>query len=52
MDQIKECPGCAMEIANHNEVCPICGYEFLVQPRSFQIAVWGLILLLLLWILF
>lgn len=24
----KECPSCAVEIQQHEEVCPICGYEF------------------------
>lgn len=52
IDPIKECPGCAMEIDKNEEICPICGYEFPVQPRSIQIAVWGFILLLLFWILF
>lgn len=28
MAQTKECPSCAMEVAENKDVCPICGYEF------------------------
>lgn len=24
----KECPSCAVEVAQNADVCPICGYEF------------------------
>lgn len=52
MSKTKECPGCAVEVDDQSEVCPICGYEFPKQPLSLKIAVWGFILLILLWILF
>jgi hypothetical protein len=52
----RECPSCATEVeANHNR-CPICGYEFPVQPPARKATVWlvALILLILLlgsWVL-
>lgn len=47
----RECPGCAMEVDADAEVCPICGYEFPKQPKTLQIMVWVMIVLLLAWLL-
>jgi len=45
----KECPGCAMEVEDNMEICPICGYEFPSQPLSLQIMAWVMIVLIILW---
>ncbi len=29
---MKECPNCAMDIADTAEVCPICKYDFPSRP--------------------
>ncbi|MBN1543090.1 zinc ribbon domain-containing protein [candidate division KSB1 bacterium] len=44
----KECPSCAMEIDQTDEVCPICGYEFPQSRRLIKPVTWVLVLLLLL----
>ncbi len=41
----KECPSCAVEIQQHDEVCPICGYEF---PRRKSWPRWIAVLVLIL----
>lgn len=51
-EKTKECPGCAMEVPEDAEVCPICGYEFPKQSLSMKILAWVLILLLLILYLF
>lgn len=48
----KECPGCAVDVDSASEICPVCGYEFPVQSFSVKLAVWLMIVLLLLWLLF
>lgn len=52
MAKLKECPGCAMEVDNQEDVCPICGYEFPKQSLSMTIAAIVMIILVFLWILF
>ncbi len=49
---LKECPGCAIDVDKNEDVCPICGYDFPEQSKSFKYAVWLLIVLMLLWLLF
>ncbi|MDZ7316770.1 MAG: zinc ribbon domain-containing protein [candidate division KSB1 bacterium] len=41
---MKECPGCALEVEEQFERCPICGYEFPVIKRHRK---WMAILLLI-----
>lgn len=47
-----ECPSCAVEVDEDNDVCPICGYDFPKQPLTVKVGVWILILLMFLWLLF
>ena len=46
----KECPSCAMDIDQTEDVCPICGYEFAqssaAKKRATAIAVTLLIVFL------
>ncbi|MBT8195928.1 MAG: zinc ribbon domain-containing protein [Bacteroidia bacterium] len=44
-----ECPSCAMEIDAGSEECPICGYEFPRQSKSY---IWVAVVLILLFVLF
>lgn len=48
----KECPGCAVEIDEDAEVCPICGYELPTQPPGMQLMVWFMVILLVWWLVF
>jgi RNA polymerase subunit RPABC4/transcription elongation factor Spt4 len=52
MSKTKECPGCAMDVDAKADVCPICEYDFPRQSIAAQIAVFFLIILMLLWLLF
>ena len=52
MNKTKECPGCAMDVDARADVCPICEYDFPRQSIAAQIAVFFLIILMLLWLLF
>jgi len=52
MSKTKECPGCAMEVDANADVCPICEYDFPRQSIATQVAVFFLIILMLLWLLF
>lgn len=47
-----ECPSCAMEVERYHSVCPVCDYEFPEPQPGMSVAVWILIGLLLLWMLF
>jgi RNA polymerase subunit RPABC4/transcription elongation factor Spt4 len=50
--QKKECPGCAMDIPEESNVCPVCQYEFPKTNSSFKwIALVLAIVLLLLTLL-
>ncbi len=48
----KECPGCAVEIDDDADVCPICGYELPKQPAGVRIMAWFMIILLIWWFIF
>lgn len=52
MSSTKECPSCAMEIDKSEKVCPICQYEFPLQPKAVQWVAILLIIALLLLFLF
>ena len=52
MPDLKECPSCAMEIDKKSIECPICGYEFPQQNKTFQWIALLLVALLLLFLLF
>jgi predicted amidophosphoribosyltransferase len=43
----RECPGCAMDVPENNNRCPICGYEF-PHPSPFKKHVWPWIVLAIL----
>jgi len=52
----RECPSCSTEVAKNNNRCPICGYEFPVDPPGKKATVWlvATVLLILLigaWVL-
>jgi RNA polymerase subunit RPABC4/transcription elongation factor Spt4 len=46
----KECPSCAMEIDNSENVCPICGYEFPEGANPWYVAI--AVILVLIFLLF
>ena len=53
MSEIRmECPSCAMMITAGQKTCPICGYEFPVKGRYFEIIGILLVILFLYLILF
>ena len=48
----KECPACAMEIAENSTQCPICGYEFGETNKGWVkwLAILLLLIILFYWI--
>lgn len=48
----KECPGCAVQVDDDAEICPICGYEFPRQSAGVKIMAWVMIILLIVWLVF
>lgn len=51
-DKTKECPGCAMDVPEGSDECPICGHVFPRSSKTIQIMAWILIFLLLIWYFF
>jgi RNA polymerase subunit RPABC4/transcription elongation factor Spt4 len=49
---VRECPSCAMNVDQSEEVCPICGYEFPVTKKGTYVVVWLMILLMIIWLVF
>ena len=49
---VRECPSCAMNVDQSRVVCPICGYEFPITKKSTYLAVWLMIFLMVLWLVF
>jgi len=48
---MRECPGCAMDVPENNNRCPICGYDFPnPTPRQKHMKLWGAIIMLALFI--
>lgn len=43
----RECPGCAMEVAANENVCPICGYAFPHEHPVRRRIIWVVALLML-----
>jgi len=48
---LRECPSCALESQDSEEICPFCGYEFPEMPKTMPWFAW-LFALLLLWPVF
>lgn len=48
---VRECPGCAVDVPQNNNRCPVCGYEFPNQSPQRRWLVWlialGMLLLFL-----
>lgn len=49
--ETKECPSCAMNIAAHATICPICGYEFPNTPGGLRWVALLLVAVLLFYLL-
>lgn len=52
MNDLKECPSCAMEVDKKAKLCPVCQYEFPSTQKAYSwIAILLIIALLILFIL-
>jgi RNA polymerase subunit RPABC4/transcription elongation factor Spt4 len=51
MTKKKECPSCAMEIPDNENVCPICGYEFPERNNFLSFVVLLMVILIMLYFL-
>lgn len=51
----KECPSCAMQIPDLEDVCPVCGYEFAVtvgnRKKTVVLALFLLFILIFIFVL-
>jgi len=47
----RECPGCALEVPENNNRCPVCGYEF-PHPSPFhkKYVPWIVLTVLAIWV--
>ncbi len=48
----KECPSCAMEVDAKATICPVCGYEFPVQNKTYILVAIILLLVAVLYLIF